>query len=453
MSARARLALGASLTVLLVIGVLGALVVADRLGVRTPLSGGGQTRLTITTGSLAGRRNEIAQAYLAPAAESYGLNIRIVATIGSEDSLDKVNSGTIDLALVGGGLAVNGRENVREIMPLYVEPLHLLLRPGAIAYSDPNAILASELRNQTISLDLVGTGTHTLVAPPAGLLGQLGIGIDDFIEVPKSLDELADPKMDCGGLPAAIFVLGPLPHPGAANLISHCDYHLQPLPFAEALHITHIHIFSASVPAATYRLDPPEPASALPTIGTQLLLVANKDVPDSVIQKLLAAVLETSFSHLYDPPLDIGQLSLVPEFPQHPGVEAYITSRQPVTLEGLTTASKLIAVVTSAIPITLVLLRALTQWRQRDQISSLRHLIAEVSLIERDARKLEWEPDSQIEATSALRTQLVRLRTTAMHRSSANQLQNLELLPAFLHYVAETQDVLERLERRHQRAH
>jgi TRAP-type uncharacterized transport system substrate-binding protein len=441
-------AVGVACSTLIIAAVL---VLTQRWSLATPLSTPGATHLTMTTGSLAGRRNEIAQSYLAPAAARYGLEIQIVETVGSEDSLNQVNAGAIDLALSGGGLSAAGRDNVREIMPLYVEPLHLLIRADLAAMGDPTTGLASELRGQTISFDLVGTGTRTLVAPPAGLLGALGLTEGDFTEDPMSLDQLADPALDCAGLPGAIFVLGPLPHPGAANLVTRCNYHLHTLPFADALHLTRNHIYAATIPAGTYRLDPPEPPRQLETIGTQLLLVVNKDQPDEVVEKLISAVLETSFSHLYEPPLTIEQLSIVPEFPQHPGDADYIDSRKPVTFQGLTdgltTASTIIALVTGAIPITMVTLRVLSQWRQREQVVSVRQLMAEALLIERQARELEHAPGPTADPNQLhqLRNELLRLRSTALHKSSAKQLQEPELLPSFLSYVADVLSLLGRL--------
>jgi TRAP-type uncharacterized transport system substrate-binding protein len=441
-------AFGLACSALVIVGVL---LLTERLSVTTPLSPPPKTHLTLTTGSLAGRRNEIAESYLAPAAARYGLDIQIVETVGSEDSLNQVNSGAIDLALSGGGLSAVGRDSVREIMPLYVEPLHLLIRPDLAAIGDPTTGLASELRGQTISFDVVGTGTRTLVSPPSGLLGALGLADGDFTEDPRSLDQLADPALDCSGLPGAIFLLGPLPHPGAANLVTRCHYHLHALPFADALHLTRNHIYAATIPAGTYRLDPPEPPRQLETIGTQLLLVANKDLPDEVVERLISAVLETSFSHLYDPPLTIEQLSIVPEFPQHPGDAVYIESRKPVTFQGLTdgltTASTVIALVTGAIPITMVTLRVLSQWRQREQVVSVRQLMAEALLIERQARDLEHAPDQPADADQLrqMHNELLRLRSTALHKSSSKQLQEPELLPSFLSYVADVLSLVDRL--------
>src|SRR5437762_4852410 len=98
---RMRSAIAIGVVAVLALATLGAIQVTDRLGMPTPLTPP-QKRLSLTTGSLAGRRNEIATAYLAPAAQRYGLDIDIVPSIGSEDALNKVQAGAIDLALVGG---------------------------------------------------------------------------------------------------------------------------------------------------------------------------------------------------------------------------------------------------------------------------------------------------------------------------------------------------------------
>jgi hypothetical protein len=192
-------------------------------------------------------------------------------------------------------------------------------------------------------------------------------------------------------------------------------------------------------------LDPPEPAGNLPTIGTQLLLVANKDLPDSVIQRLLTAILETSFSHLYDPPLTVDALNIVPEFPQHSGVAAYQASKQPVTLEGLSTASKVIALVSSAVPITLIMFRSYAQWRQRHRVLHLRELIADLAGIEEEARVLERESGPVVPAAPSLLAQVTALRHTALQKNAVGELRGLELLPAFLAYVSDVAAYLDRL--------
>jgi hypothetical protein len=273
---------------------------------------------------------------------------------------------------------------------------------------------------------------------------MLGLAAGDFQESPRSLDELASPNVACDTLPDAIFVLGPLLHPGAANLIARCNYHLRAMPFAEALHLSRNQIYAASIPSGAYRLDPAEPSGTLSSIGTQLLLVANADVPSGVVEKLLAAILETSFSHIYEPPLDISQLSIVPEFPQHAGVAAYVSSKQPVTAEALSTASKVIALVGSAIPVSLLFLRSFRGWRIRHRIFNLSAFIGDLNEIEQQARDLNGKADDR-EHIGRLLARVLRLRASALDKSSKGELRGVELLPAFLAYAEQVTRLLDRL--------
>src|SRR5688572_29380077 len=59
--------------------------------------------LTITGGSTSGLRHHLAAA-LSQEGQDFRLDIRLVPTAGSEDALQKVDAGQIDVALVQGGL-------------------------------------------------------------------------------------------------------------------------------------------------------------------------------------------------------------------------------------------------------------------------------------------------------------------------------------------------------------
>ena len=51
-----------------------------------------------------------------------------MTTGGSEDTLNAVQQGKVQIAFVDGGLGTEGRENVREVAPLYTSGLHLLMK-------------------------------------------------------------------------------------------------------------------------------------------------------------------------------------------------------------------------------------------------------------------------------------------------------------------------------------
>src|SRR6185369_14539443 len=90
-----------------------------------------RTELRLAAGDPRGRRAEIARA-LADEAQRHGLDVVIVDTSGSEDSIARVERREVDVALVQGGL--EGNEDVREIAPLVLEPLHVMVRESLGLY-------------------------------------------------------------------------------------------------------------------------------------------------------------------------------------------------------------------------------------------------------------------------------------------------------------------------------
>ena len=76
-----------------------------------------------------------------------------------EDALYCLNAGTLDLALVQGGLSLERRTEARQVVPLHVEPLHLLVK-GEL-HGEVSRQLAA-LRGKTVNVSQVGSGTYDL---------------------------------------------------------------------------------------------------------------------------------------------------------------------------------------------------------------------------------------------------------------------------------------------------
>src|SRR5262249_39405767 len=83
--------------------------------------------LTCTAGEELATRAKLARV-LRESAVGHGIELQLQGTAGSEESLDLVNAGKFDLALVQGGLHVSDRANVRQVATLNIEPLHLLVK-------------------------------------------------------------------------------------------------------------------------------------------------------------------------------------------------------------------------------------------------------------------------------------------------------------------------------------
>ena len=145
--------------------------------------------LTITGGSPKGVRSQIAHR-LAVEARRQGLELHVVGTEGSRDALAMVDRGTLDLALVQGGIERTGHPHVRQVAPLHIEPLHLFVKREIHRALEENLC---NLRGKTVNLSTLGSGTHDLaqdVLRFSGLTTRRPDGSEDFVVSTASYEEL-----------------------------------------------------------------------------------------------------------------------------------------------------------------------------------------------------------------------------------------------------------------------
>jgi TRAP-type uncharacterized transport system substrate-binding protein len=307
--------------------------------------------LSITPGSPKTRRTKVATS-LADELQGSRVQLRVIATVGSEEALGKVNSHELDLALVQGGLSARGLDNVRQVAALYTEPLHLLVKKDLEAAVTRDL---TALKGKRINLTQHGSGTYLLsraVLDFAGLKVPEDGGQGDY--VPTTLGKcdlvlmgqkiLAAPPGQRHDLrkqlPDAIFLVESMPSDVAQVLVRAADYRLVPLPFAEAFSLAELNDASAAatqlepgfikptqMPPCLYQVTPAVPERGCHTLGTSLLLVAHKDLPADAVRQLLKTVYEGHFAvRNYPQPL----AGTPPEYPLHPGAVAYRDRDQPV---------------------------------------------------------------------------------------------------------------------------
>jgi hypothetical protein len=94
------------------------------------------------------------------------------------------------------------------------------------------------------------------------------------------------------------------------------------------------------IPPYLYQVTPAVPERECDTLGTSLLLVAHKDVPEDAVYQLLKSIYESHFTIMTHPQSLSGTS---PEYPFHPGAIAYRDRDQPmVSKELLDVLAKLI---------------------------------------------------------------------------------------------------------------
>jgi TRAP transporter TAXI family solute receptor len=380
--------------------------------------------MRISAGDPRGRRSEVARA-LATECARRGLDIEVVAAAGSEQSLAQVERGELDAALVQGGLRPG--PDVREIAPLTLEPLHLLIRGDADIYD------IEDLRGARVNLSPPHSGTRRLALEVLAL-ANLDPG-RDFEETSLSYQELEE--LDRDALPDAIFHVSALPSPVAHFLVESRGYRL--LPMADAVALRDVAVSRGVIPAYTYGASPAVPAEDVPTLATRMVIVAHRRTPEESVRRILEAIDSEDFGRLARVPHEQQALFAQPEMPLHAGTVAWLHRNDPVlTSEGIQGVESLRSFLVSLIVAAFFGHR----WWRRKRLHGLDTYLAAVSEIDREV--LEHERDARLDVARllALRQRLGEVKTSALESFAKGQIHSEELLSSFLTHVSDVRSHL-----------
>jgi TRAP-type uncharacterized transport system substrate-binding protein len=394
-------------------------------------------QLTMTTGSFSGANYALATRYLVPGAKAQGVEISMVPTGGSVDTLDAVQMGRVQVAITDGGLGLQARDNVREVAPLFLTALHVLMRSEIYDQMMETRDLRAAFKGKTISMSNEGSGTRLMALKE---LSRLGISTADFTEVPRTVNFLVDPNTTDDMVPDVVFAASLLPSPIAARLVRDFNYRLLPLDFVDAVRLEDKSAYGVTIPAATYGLSPDVPDRTVVTLGRRLLLIANKDVPDDAITALTRAVFDSDFAKAYEPALTPAQFDLLPEFPRHAGAQAYVSSHLPITHETFERLFQAVGVAgaVACIPPCIIMMQPfLRRRRQRANGRSVRDYIAAVSDLEAEAFLLD-DPHPRSHGTLIdIRRRLSHLKLEAMDAYKRDLLDDGDLMDSLLAHIAD----------------
>ena len=389
---------------------------------------------------------------------------------GSEAALDLVNAGKLDVALVQGGLRIHDRVNVRQVATLNLEPLHLLVKKES--FEAVSANLAA-LDGKTVNLGSVGSGTHSLaqdVLTFAGMHARQPGGSTGYVATALGQTQLHGEK-DRSKLPDAVFVVSTLPSDLSRFLVNERDYRLVPLPFGEAFSLDGLAVCEAGqlassqasrvckgqvravvIPAFTYRVEPPVPATALPVLGTRLLLVAHKDVNAQAAMHLVDAVYATEFATASRPALDVKLLDMPPEFPWHRGTRTYLERNTPI-VSGMVmdSAHKGFAILAAAASGLFVLWQWLKQRSHFMRAHGFNKYINQVACIEETATRVDREEIGGVAIFRELRDELAAIKSEALARFTEGELIGNELMQGFLVQVHDVRDYIQSVMQRHEK--
>jgi TRAP-type uncharacterized transport system substrate-binding protein len=417
-------------------------------------------RLKMTAGRPEGSRHRVAQV-LVEEAVAQGLRIKLRDTAGSEEALGLVNNKNFDVALVQGGLGLEGHANVRQVAALQVEPLHLLVRPELLRAVSKDL---DALKGKTVNLSEVGSGTHALASAVmtfAGLSPDSEKSRGHYVPLTKSYAAL-ESETDAARLPDAIFTVSTLPSSVVRHLVSKHHYRLVALPFGEAFALDSLfrersanapfeavekmRVYETLIPAFTYGVEPAVPSEPLRSLGTRLLVVAHKDVDVRAIHGLLQTIFATKFAEIARPPLAQTLLDLPQEGPLHAGTLAYLERNKPIIAgDVVDLVEKWVSIAGVVAGGLFFLLQGLRQRVRRLRDLGFESYIRKVTEVEKRAFELERAASLDLKALLELQSELGGIKSEALQRFSEGELEGTELMSSFLTHVSDTRDYLTRM--------
>jgi TRAP-type uncharacterized transport system substrate-binding protein len=406
--------------------------------------------ISVTAGFEGTTRSLVAHV-LAYELKQRGLHADVVTSASTSDELAHVNANEIDFALVSGAFRHRGFPNVREVASLFPEALHLLVKSELAA--QVGASLAG-LRGLRVDLGprasaseglaaavLIFAGVTCAPVPAPGSCTALNLPVD-------ALERLLQ-EGDREALPDAIFHLATVPSLVATQLVRERGYTLVPLPFAEAfrlgamledlsapesvLEIERRYTMEVVIPPFTYQTDPPVPAETLMTVGARLLLVANENVSQPTVEKVLDAIFDSRFARIPQPPLERGLLELPPRHPLHDGTIAFLGRNRPWISGGqVDRLANTLSVLGALVGGGLFLWQS---WRQRvsarrDELFGKYQL--QIASLERRIVELELAADLALEPLITVQRELLTLKSEALARYASGELGNQATLTDLL---------------------
>ena len=337
-------------------------------------------RVTLTSGVEGTSRAVVARA-LAGEVSALGTEVEIVGQAGTQAELSGVASGSIDFALVSGAYRIERYPHLRQVTPLYVEALHLLVKEehaGSVGAS------LAGLRGRVVDIGPHDAATEGLAAAVLTFSG-VPLGAATGGAVVRSL-ELADlealvERGDRKALPDAVFDLATVPSKVAQKLVRAGKYRLVPLPFADAFRLSALvsegpteglareierpFVVGTVIPGFAYGTDPASPPEPLHTFGTRLLLVCHERVSPETVARFLDAAFTSRFAHVVEPPLNRSVLALPQRLELHPGTIAFVNrDKSIITADNVNDLANTLSVLGALVGGSIFLSRA---WRQRRQ--------------------------------------------------------------------------------------
>ena len=391
--------------------------------------------LKITGGDILGNRHSLAAA-LRDEVLPNRVRLDVLPSEGSQEALSRVSDGTLDFALIQGGLELPFA-NVVHVANLAPELLHFLVRP------DIKDIAG--MRGVRINLGSKKGGTRVIGKELLEFSGMRD-GVD-YVETNLGTEDLLAMRKD--QIPDVIVITSFAPSNVADYIVRQYGYSLLEIPFPSALALRQGWAADTKVMAYMYSVQPPVPPRDVKTVGVNLQLVANAHLDPRAVFKVLEGVYSPDLQMHLKMKFDEDKILESSSYPLSSGTRLFMDRKNPflsqATLKKVESLFGLILSVAS----TLIVVFKWFKGAPAEAVKPETEDAFFVALIERvltvdgtlDASPGVAPASDQLDT---LQKELSDIKATAMRRLTANGLlANANLVPQLFSAIADSRARLE----------
>ncbi|MDZ4847844.1 MAG: serine/threonine-protein kinase [Pirellulaceae bacterium] len=227
--------------------------------------------VAIAAGVPTGMYHSLADAFAKNLKETTGNRPTVYTTEGSQENLQRLLNGQVDLALLQGTSVRSGQVSV--VAPMYFEAVHLLVRNGkSIAKLD-------DLRGHRVAVGTLDSGTHQAAAI---LFENSSVTFSDFDAVLIDVQEVGqDPTID------AVLAVIKVGHPSIVGLIAENEFSLLSIENAQSISLNEPTLRPFEITALDY---PSAHATNIQTIATPAFLCCRSNASSRLVEESLTAM-------------------------------------------------------------------------------------------------------------------------------------------------------------------
>ncbi len=207
------------------------------------------------------------------------INIEVISTLGSTQSEKLLNENLVDLAMIQADTKTG--TNARLVSLMYPDAFQLIVR------GDSDIKFVSDLKGKQVALPHHTSGQYRSFWT---LVKHYGLTKDDIYTKSMSADA-ADFALKHNTIDA-IFRVRPPANAKIKRLISKTDARIIPITQAKAMQLDESSFISGIIPKGAYGGHPAVPSKDLDTIIVYRLLIASKNLDESVVKAITATLFE-----------------------------------------------------------------------------------------------------------------------------------------------------------------